>query len=72
MNALAENNSVFRAISRWEAIMKGCQVGRTAWLRGTPRQRLVYSKSGYVCVALRPTGDESREYAVSADTRVCE
>ena len=52
--------------------MKGCQVGRTAWLRGTPRQRLVYSKSGYVCVALRPTGDESREYAVSADTRVCE
>ena len=23
MNALAENNSVFREISRWEAIMKG-------------------------------------------------
>jgi hypothetical protein len=23
MNALAENNSVFRVISRWEAIMKG-------------------------------------------------
>jgi len=44
--------------------MKGRQVGRTAWLRGTPRQRLVYSRSGYVCAALRPTGVASRGYAV--------
>ena len=70
MNALVGSNPHISEIWRWEAIMKGRQVGRTAWLRGIPKQRLVYSKSGYVCVALQLTGDASREHAVSADTRV--
>jgi len=54
----------------WEAIMNGRQVGRSAWLRGTRRQRLVYSRSGYVCAVLLHTEDASLGRAVSAVTLV--
>ncbi len=72
MNALEGREFEFGVISWWEAVMKGRQVGWSAWLRGTQRQRLVCSRSGFACAAQRPTGGASRGYAASAGTRVCE